>query len=387
MTNQVGDWREFEDGASVWYDAPSQAAGAALITRIAEAGQLPDIDLRASGLRIRIGSDAELARTTSEAAQDLGLTANPAALQELRLVIAAADPASVRDFWRTALAYQPAGDDGLADPLRRDPALAIHPLSEPQPLRNRIHVDVVRNSAAVQDAMAALKREPIGPYGVGIADDEGNEIDLVPGDEFADASDWWTVFSAMTFYPTTSAAQASQLATAVAGLSDDAGVPILVDLRPSGVTLDSGKDLWENDEGAPRPEFVALATEIQAAARSLGLTADPSNVRFMQFGIDAVDIPAVRAFWATLLGYEPDPREFLSDLNDPRRLNPVLFFQTLDPADPRRHERARIRLELAVPEDQVEARISTAIAAGGRLLEGSRVADPEGNEVEIVARP
>ena len=52
-------------------------------------------------------------------------------------------------------------------------------------------------------------------------------------------------------------------------------MPILVDLRPSGVTLDSGKDLWEDNEGAVRPEFVALATKIQVAARSLGLTADP----------------------------------------------------------------------------------------------------------------
>jgi hypothetical protein len=383
MTIESGD---LEGGATVWYDAPSQAAGAALVGRIAEAGPLPDIDLRASGLRIRIGSDAELARTVSEAARELGLSANPSALQELRLVIDAADPASVRDFWRTTLAYQPAGDDSLADPLRRDLAVLIHSLRESRPLRNRIHMDVVRNSVAVQDVMAVLKREPIGPYGVGIADDEGNEIDLVPGDELPDAADWRTVFSAMTFYPTTSAAQASELATAVAGLSDDAGVPILVDLRPSGVTLDSGKDLWENEEGAPRPEFVALATKIQAAARSLGLTADPTNVRFIQFGIDAVDIPAVRTFWATLLGYEPDPRQFLSDLNDPRRLNPVLFFQELDAEDPRRHERSRMRFELVVPHDQVEARISAALAAGGHLVAGSHLADLEGNEVEIVSR-
>jgi hypothetical protein len=384
------DWRAFDDGgASAWYDAPSHAAGAALIGRIAQlvgAGRLPDIDLRASGLRVRIGPDGELARAVSEAARELGLSANPAALQELRLVIDAADTASVREFWRTTLAYQPAGDGGLADPLRRDPAVLVRPLSEPRRLRNRIHVDVVRNSAAVEDAHAVLERVPTGPFGAAIADDEGNEIDLVRGGDLTDTPDWRTVFSAMTFYPTTSASQASQLATAVAGLSDDAGVPILVDLRPSGVTLDSGKDLWEDNEGATRPEFVALATKIQVAARSLGLTADPANVRFVQFCIDAVDVPAVRAFWATLLGYESDPRPFLTDLNDPRRLNPVLFFQDLDPADPRRHERSRMHFELAVPHDQVQARISAALAVGGHLLAGSLLTDPEGNEVEIVSR-
>jgi hypothetical protein len=392
------DWRALGDGGtSAWYDAPSQAAGAALVGRIAEsvgAGQLPDIDLRAGGLRVRIGPDVELARAVSEAARELGLSANPAALQEVRLVIDAADPASVRDFWRTTLAYQPAGDGGLADPLRRDPAVMVRPLSEPGRLRNRIHVDVVRNSAAVEDAHAVLERVPSGPFGVAIADDEGNEIDLVPGGDLTDTpetADWRTVFSAMTLYPTTSAIQASQLAIAVAGLSDDAGVPILVDLRPSGVTLDSGKDQWEDNEGAPRPDFVSLATKIQAAARSLGLTSDPTTVRFIQFCIDAVDVSAVRAFWAGLLGYEPDPRPFLTDLNDPRRLNPVLFLQDLDPADPRRHERSRIRLELAVPHDQVRTRISAALALGGHLLaespDRSRLTDPEGNEVDILSHP
>jgi hypothetical protein len=195
----------------------------------------------------------------------------------------------------------------------------------------------------------------------------------------------------MTFYPTTSAIQASQLAIAVAGLSDDAGVPILVDLRPSGVTLDSGKDQWEDNDCAPRPDFVSLATKIQAAARSMGLTSDPTAVRFIQFCIDAVDVPAVRAFWAGLLGYEHDPRPFLTDLIDPRRLNPVLFFQNLDPADPRRHERSRISLELAVPHDQVRTRISAALALGGHLLtespDRSRLTDPEGNEVDVLSHP
>ena len=36
----------------------------------------------------------------------------------------------------------------------------------------------------------------------------------------------------------------------------------------------------------------------------MGLTADPSRLRFVQIGIDAVDIPAVRAFWRAVLGYE-----------------------------------------------------------------------------------
>ncbi|MGW6280031.1 VOC family protein [Kribbella sp. NPDC055071] len=390
----VGDWRVLGRTASAWFDSPSHAAGAAFVARIAErGGALPDIDVRANGLRVRIPLDPQVARAISEIAANLGLTADPTTLQDLRLVIDAADRPSVQDFWRTALAYEPAGSAELEDPLRRDPVVSVRQFDDPRPLRNRIHVDIVRDAPAVENAREVLEREPSGPYGVRIADDEGNEIDLVPGGDLADSpgiADWRTVFSAMAFYPTTSATQASQFATAVAALADDAGLPILVDLRPSGVTVDSGKDRWENDEGEPKPEFVALATKIQAAAHSLALTAAPAGVRFVQFGIDAVDIPAVQAFWMALLGYQPDPRPELTDIYDPCRLNPTLFFQTLDPTDPRRHERSRIHLELAVPHDQAQARINSALATGGHLLSESpdriHLADPEGNEVELLAQ-
>ena len=43
-------------------------------------------------------------------------------------------------------------------------------------------------------------------------------------------------------------------------------------------------------------------------AHDLGLVADRTRPRFVQLGIDAVDVPAVRAFWTAVLGYEHDPR-------------------------------------------------------------------------------
>ena len=53
------------------------------------------------------------------------------------------------------------------------------------------------------------------------------------------------------------------LVEAVAGLADDAGLPLLIDLRYSGVTVDGGKDQQEA-EG-----FSALARSVQAAAHDL----------------------------------------------------------------------------------------------------------------------
>jgi hypothetical protein len=355
---------------TAWYDTSSLTASAALAARIAElGGPLPDLELRAGGVRV------------GAAVPELGLDADPTALQSVRVQIDAVDEEAVRAFWRGAFGYEAAGE-GLVDPLRREPAISFGPQDPPRVLRNRIHVDVVRVAEAVEAFKAAEALEPYGAYGLTLADAEGNEIDLVPGDPLPEASDWWLLFSAMTFYPTTSPKQAIELATAVAGLADAAGWSLLIDLRDDGVAIDTGKDQWENDEEA----FKALAVQIQTAARELGLAAEPGRMRFVQFAFDAVDIPAVQGFWMAVLGYQHDQREFLSDIYDPRRLNPVIMFQQLDAEDPRRQQRDRVHLELLVPRDQVETRIATALAAGGKLLpDGVTLTDPEGNELGIRA--
>ncbi len=403
----MGDWRALDAGASAWFDAPSLPAGAALVRRIAElvdGNGLPDVDLRAGGVRVRIGApgaadptpvDLALARAISAAAQDLGLAADPAALQTVRLAIDAIDRPSVWSFWRTALGYEPVGADGLTDPFRRDPAISFHHRDEPRPLRNRIHVDVVRGPDAVQAAKAAVGRAAFGAYQFTLADAEGNEVDLVPGSELADGpetADWQVLFGAMACYPIASAVPAAELASAVAGLADSAGLPVLVDLRSDGVTIDSGKDQWEAGDRPAGTRFVDLAGRIQTAAHDLGHSADPTRLRFVQLGIDAVDVPAVRAFWTTVLGYRHDPRTFLTDSYDPRRLNPVIFFQPMDAAEEdRRRQRNRIHVDLFVPADQAQVRVDAAVAAGGRIMTGSSpgrrtVADPEGNELNIRCR-
>ena len=193
----------------------------------------------------------------------------------------------------------------------------------------------------------------------------------------------------MVCYRISSPAQQRELAAAAAALADDAGFPLLVDLRPGLVIIDSGKDQWEEDAHGLKLDFTDLAGNLQTAAREIGATADPGLPRFAQLFLDAADVAAVRAFWVAALGYTPDRRTETSDIHDPRRLNPVLVFQELDASETeRRRQRNRIHLELAVPSDLAQTRLATAIAAGGRLLDESvdrwRVADPEGNELVIV---
>ena len=360
-----------------------------LAGRVVELSADAVVDLRTTGIRVRLDS-MEHAEAVSAAARDLGLVASPSVLQHLSVVVESANPPAVRRFWQRVLGYVPGGDGGLADPLRRDPALRIRQSTEPRPWRNRIHLDVVRPAAVVEQASPG---EASGPYGVCHADSDGNEVDLVPGAALAErpgTADWQAVFSAMACYRVTSPTQQRDVAAAAAAPADDTGFPLLVDLRPGLVIIDSGKDRWEADAHGLELDFTDLAESLQTAARALGATADPGLPRFAQLFLDAADVAAVRAFWVAALGYTHDRRAGVSDIHDPRWLNPVLVFQQLDAAETgRRRQRNRLHFELAVPSELAQTRVASALAAGGRLLDESagrrRIADPEGNEMVIVS--
>ncbi|MGN6332742.1 MAG: VOC family protein [Motilibacteraceae bacterium] len=387
MTGAGSDWRNVDGVATAWFDAPSLVEAAALAGRLVGLPAGVEVDLRTTGARVRL-ADTGHAAAASAAARDLGLVADPTGLQELSVVLESPDPVAVRRFWQPVLGYAP-GRGALGDPLRRAPALEVQWADDPRPLRNRVHLDVVRPAAAVEQVGLGAGA---GPYGVRHADPDGNEVDLVPGGPLAEhdgTSDWHAVFSAMACYRTGSPEQQRDLAAAAAALAHAAGFPLLVDVRPGVVVLDSGKDQWDADAHGLDVDFVDLAESLQTAARELGAVADPGLPRFVQLFLDAADVEAVRAFWAAALGYVPDRRPDVRDLHDSRRLGPVLVLQELDSSETeRRRQRNRTHVELAVPADLAPARLATALAAGGRLLgeqEGRwRVADPEGNELVVV---
>ncbi|WP_344340677.1 VOC family protein, partial [Agrococcus versicolor] len=154
------------------------------------------------------------------------------------------------------------------------------------------------------------------------------------------------------------------------------------------VTLDGGKDAWEAD-GEARGAFVAVAAAIADAARALGATSEPSGLRFVQLGLDAVDVPAARATWRAILAAEDDPREGVTDVVDPLGIGHVLLLQGMDAGEhERRAQRPRVRLDVHVPPEALEARLDAIVAAGGRVLEqhGDRtiVADQGGAIVTFV---
>ena len=196
--------------------------------------------------------------------------------------------------------------------------------------------------------------------------------------------DWRVVRDdAATHFRTESFAAGVELVGAIAKLADAANHHPDVDLRPDGVTV----RLRSDSDGGLSERDVALAGEISAAARELGVPIDPTGVQIVQVAIDALVIPDVLPFWRAVLGYREVGDE---DLLDPHFQGPPFWFQQMDAPRPQRN---RIHIDVYVPHDEAEARVAAAIAAGGHIVSDANapewwtLADAEGNEVDVASWP
>lgn len=194
----VEDWGVLGDRASAYFRTGSFATGVALVDavgRLADAAEHhPDVDLRDRGVTVRLithgvgglsEDDVELARQISEAARDLGVAADPTAVQSVQLTIDALVHADVMPFWRAVLGYRQVGDEDLLDPHSSGPSIWFQQLDAPRPQRNRIHIDVWlphdQAEARIAAAIAAggrLVSVEYAPAWWTLADPEGNEVDV-----------------------------------------------------------------------------------------------------------------------------------------------------------------------------------------------------------------
>lgn len=211
----------------------------------------------------------------------------------------------------------------------------------------------------------------------------------ITADQFHDTdgtADWRVVGDgACAFYRTSSYAESAKLVTAIGELPDLEADQPGIDVRAGGVTvrLLTRRDDWYG----PSRRDVELARHISAAARQLGLTADPSAVQSFLVIPGAPDTSAVMPFWRALLGYEPRADSPEEDLVDPHDRGPSFWFEGMD--EPRADGGGAIHVAVWLPLEQAEARVAAALAAGGRLVRDDRapmwwtLADAAGNEADI----
>ncbi|MET7670428.1 VOC family protein [Micromonospora luteifusca] len=182
--------------------------------------------------------------------------------------------------------------------------------------------------------------------------------------------DWRCLYHLVSaHFRTGSLARGVALVDAIGHLVDEAEQQyISIDLHQAGVTV----SLSRRD--------VALARRISAAATELDIAADPTAVQLVNVTLDALVGAKVLPFWRALLGYRQIGDDYLAD---PARRGPGFGLQPMDAARPHRN---RMHLDVAVPHDQAEARIASALAAGGQLVSDAHapkwwvLADAEGNE-------
>jgi 4a-hydroxytetrahydrobiopterin dehydratase len=158
-----------------------------------------------------------------------------------------------------------------------------------------------------------------------------------------------------------------------------------IDVRHDGVTV--RLITFTDDYGGMTRRDAELARQISAAARKLGLAADPSAVQSVLVIPGATARAEVMPFWRAVLGYEPRRDSPAEDLVDPRNRGVPFWFEQMK--EPRPDGGGAIHVAVWVPYEQAEARIAAALAAGGRMVRDKfapswwTLADAAGNEADI----
>ncbi len=181
-------------------------------------------------------------------------------------------------------------------------------------------------------------------------------------------------------------AAAGALAGRIAEAADRLGHHPMINLRAPDLvhvvcTTRSIENLSEAD--------LQLCRTVSRLAAGSVIASEPTRSTTLEIAIDALDIAAVRPFWAAVLDYVDAPAEDdgrIRAVVDPLGLHPAVWFQQLTEPRPQRN---RIHLDVTVPHDAADRRIAATLAAGGRLLSDRAarafwvLADPEGNEACI----
>lgn len=196
-------WRALPEGAYAFFRTESFATAATFVAAIGDLvgdGDAPAVDIRRDGVTVLIGAfkgeefglverDLDLARSVARAARDMGLTADPSAIQSLLIIPGATDRRTIMPFWQAVLGYRPrpdSQDEDLVDAHDRGAPFWFEEMEQPRPDgAGTMHVVVwVPWDAAesrVQAGLAAggrLVRHNVEEGFWTLADPAGNEVDV-----------------------------------------------------------------------------------------------------------------------------------------------------------------------------------------------------------------
>lgn len=200
----VDDWRVLGEGASAFFPTGSFAESARFVAAIGAIDGVedhpPDVDLRHDGVTVSLitGSDdyrgmsqrdVDIARRISVVARDLGLAADPTAVQSMLIVPGAPDITPIVPFWRAVLGYEPrpdSPDEDLVDAHARGVSFWFETMEQPRPggtgaVHIAVWVPIEQAEDRVKAALAAgghIVRDDFAPMWWTLADAAGNEADI-----------------------------------------------------------------------------------------------------------------------------------------------------------------------------------------------------------------
>lgn len=185
--------------------------------------------------------------------------------------------------------------------------------------------------------------------------------------------------SIYTRYRTDDFAAALELANAVGEAAEEMNHHPDLDLRWGRLDI----RMRSHDVDGLTARDLRLADRISQLASAAGARPDTASLMLVEIGLDTWAAPEVSPFWQALLGYDAVGDQ---DLVDPLGANPTVWFQITDEHST---PRQRFHLDVWVPVDVAEERLTAAVNAGGTLLDDSNapsfwvLADPHGNKACI----
>jgi 4a-hydroxytetrahydrobiopterin dehydratase len=173
---------------------------------------------------------------------------------------------------------------------------------------------------------------------------------------------------------------AIELVRAVAESAERADHHPDIDVRWRTVTF----ELSTHSAGGITALDLAMAGTIHSSAGQVG--AVPAGVHPMrvEIAVDTLDPSRIRPFWAAALSAEPMTMPDGSVDLLPADGGPRIWFQTMASDRPGRN---RLHIDVYVPHEDIDDRLRTALAAGGRMVTEEFapswwvLADADGNEV------
>lgn len=196
-------WRILPEGASAFYRCDSFETSTRFVATVAdlvdEAGP-PHVDIRPDGVSFLLRAfkesgyglaqaDLDLARAISRTAVELGLVADPTAVQSLLIIPGATERGTIMPFWQAVLGYQPrpdSPDEDLVDPHDRLAPFWFEEMDELRPDgKGSVHLVVwvpwdqaeTRIDAAIAAGGRKVRHNEEEMFWT-VADPAGNEIDI-----------------------------------------------------------------------------------------------------------------------------------------------------------------------------------------------------------------